>query len=169
MRYWKAAICFFLVFLIQTTALGDLFRAGAAPNLLLVFVVVYTWMYEESYGLVFGIVFGVMLDLSTQTIFGAQTLTFVLAAIPPMLLRNVFNPERLFADVLMVALATPINTIPVWCLYHLAGSTTHFLHTLENLPMLVILHVGIAAVLHLCLVRSIIKNRRDRRFVGGVR
>jgi rod shape-determining protein MreD len=168
-KYYKAGIVFFVAFLVQTTLLGDLFGSGVAPNLLLCLTVVFTFLYDESYGLVFGIVFGMLLDLSTQTIFGTQTLTFVLAAIPPLLLRQVFNPEKILPDVFVAVLATPINAFPVWWIYHLAGSLGKLRYVIDNLATLMVLHAVIALVLHLLLVRTIIRNRRDRRYNGGVR
>ncbi|MDR3305325.1 MAG: rod shape-determining protein MreD [Clostridiales Family XIII bacterium] len=167
MRYYKAAILFFIAFLIQTTILGGVSIRGVSPNLLLCLVVVFSFLYDESYGLILGIVFGLLLDLSTQTLFGIQTITFVAAGIPPLIFRRLFNRERVLPDILMALIATPINVFAVWFAYHLTGSPVKIDHAVGALPGLLISHAVIVCILHLLLVRTIIRHKRDRKYLGG--
>jgi len=168
MNYAKAAILFFACWLVQTTLLGRIWPFGAAPNLLLCAVVCFAWLYDAGYGLIYGIVFGLLLDISVQALVGASALTFVLCCIPAFALRRVFNPERALPAVLSALIATPVYVFGFWGIYHLCGAPAGILPAVQTLPALLIAQALVCLALHLLLVRTIIKHRRDRRYIGGV-
>jgi len=168
MNYPKAAIFFTVAFLLQTTVTGSIDILGAAPNLLLCLVSVFAYMYDRSFGLVYGLGFGILLDLSTQVIFGVQTITFVLACVPIFIFRQALNPLKLLPDILMVVIATFINAFVVWGFYHLAGSPVALHIMTQKLPGLVVMHAVIALALHLALSRTFVHARRDRKYIGGI-
>jgi rod shape-determining protein MreD len=164
MRWYKAALIFFFAFLIQTVVLWRFPIAGSSPNILLCLVVVFSFLYDERYGLVLGIIFGVLLDVSTSWFFGVQTVSFIIAYFAAAVLRSVFNHEKVIPDMLTALIATPVSAFLVWGAYRLAGGILYVRFVIESLPVLIISHCIIVAILHLLLVRSIIRHRRDRKY-----
>ncbi|MCL2111692.1 MAG: rod shape-determining protein MreD [Clostridiales bacterium] len=167
MSYAKAGIFFFICWLVQTTLLWRVWPFGVAPNLLLCAVVCFAWLYDENYSLVYAAIFGLLLDVQLHALFGVQALAFVLCCIPAFLLRRVFNPERTMPLVLAALIATPLNDVVLWWIYSIFGSPVSLLYMLHTLPERLIAHAAICFALHILLVRTIIKHRKDRRYIGG--
>ena len=168
MNYIKAGILFTICWLVQTTLVWRIWPFGAAPSLLLCAVVCFSWLYDEFYCIVYAVVFGLLLDLQVQSLFGVTGVALVLSCIPAFLLRTQFNPERTFPLVVSALVATPINVLVIWGINHLFGVPMNITLALRTLPELFISQAFICLVLHLLLVRTIIKDKRDRRFVGRV-
>jgi len=169
MNYLKAGIFFTVCWLVQTTLIWRIWPFGAAaPSLLFCAAVCFAWLYDEYYSLVYAAGFGILLDLQVQTLVGVQGLAFVLCCIPAFLLRMYFNPERLLPFLVAAILAAPINLIVVWGVNRLFGSPAGILFVLPSLPELIISQTIICLILHLLFVRTIIKDKRDRRYIGGV-
>ena len=168
MNYIKAGIIFTLCWLIQTTLLWRIWPFGAAPSLILCAVVCFSWLYEEFYCLVYAVVFGLLLDIQVQSLFGVSGVAFVLSCIPAFLLRTQFNPERSLPLLISALAATPINTFVSWGVNHIFGAPASVILVLHTLPELFVSQAVICLLLHLLLVRTIIRDRRDRRFIGGV-
>ena len=174
MNYLKAGVFFFICWLVQTTLLWRIWPFGtaagaaagtAAPSLLLCAAVCFAWLYDRNYALVYAVAFGLMLDIQTQALFGVQALALLLSLIPAMLMRRHFNPENALPAMLAAAAATPIKTLALWATANLFAATAP--HTLSAaigaLPELLISQTAICLILHLALVHTIIKDKRDRR------
>ena len=65
MRWYKAVIIFIIVFIVQATLLWRMPVYGYAPNLLLCFLCVFSFLYDERYGLILGTSTGVLLDIAS--------------------------------------------------------------------------------------------------------
>jgi len=167
-NYVKAGIFFFILWLVQTTLLWRIWPFGAAPHLLLCAVVCFAYLYNANYAFVYAIVFGLLLDLQVQSLFGVSALLLVLCCVPAWFLRFYFNPERVLPCVLASGIATFINVFGLWAIYRLFGTPASLLLTARELPELLIAQAVICLVLHIAFVRTIIKDRRDRRYIGGV-
>ncbi|MDR2156832.1 MAG: rod shape-determining protein MreD [Clostridiales Family XIII bacterium] len=163
MKYYIAVPVFLLMFLIQTTLLHRFPIFSYSPNLLLCFVVVFSFLYEKPYGLILGIVFGAMLDVATSWYFGVQTVTFVVVYGVISAFRRIFNHEKLLPDVLMAAIATPLNCFFVWGVYRLCGSPSDVMNAVRALPVLLVTQCVLTGILHLIFVRSVIRHRKDRK------
>ncbi|MDR0853300.1 MAG: rod shape-determining protein MreD [Clostridiales Family XIII bacterium] len=167
MKYYIAAPIFLVGFLIQTT-LSFVNILGFFPNIVLCLMVVFSFLYDENYGIILGIIFGVLLDLSTQQYFGTMTLLIVLSYVPIFFLRHVFNNEKVLPDMLMSVIATLIYAFGGWTIHHIFGSPVSIGSVIDILPALVISNAIIVCVMHLILVRTIIRHRKDRSYYGGV-
>ena len=168
MNYIKAGIFFAVCWLVQTTLLWKVWPFGAAPSLLLCAVVCFSWLYDEFFCLAYAVVFGLLLDLQVHSLFGVTGVALVLSCIPAFLLRTQFNPERVLPLVLSALVATPISALTIWGINHIFGVPKSIVLVLQTLPELFVSQALICLVLHLLFVRTIIRDRRDRRFVGGV-
>ena len=168
MNWVKATIFFFIIWLVQTTLLWRIWPFGSTPLLLLCAVLCFAWLYDAYYSIVFAVGFGLLLDLQTQALFGVWALAFFLACLPALLVRRSFNPERILPFVCIALFATVICVLVVWGINRIFGAPAGILLALGTLPELLLSHVVICILLHMLFVRTIIKHRRDRRYVGGV-
>jgi rod shape-determining protein MreD len=168
MRYYYAIPIFLIAFLLQTTILWQYPIFGYSPNLIFCLVVVFSFLYEERYGLILSIVFGMLLDVSTSLYFGVQTLGLLLVCISVRLLRLAFNHEKFLPDIIIAAGLTPVNIFIVWAIYHLCGLPLSVMYPVYSLLPLVIMHTIIVFILHLILVRGVVRFRQDRHYSGGM-
>ena len=168
MNYARAGVFFFVMWLIQTTLLWRVWPFGAAPSLLLCAVVCFAWLYDENYGLVYAIVFGLLVDIQTQALFGPNALMLTLCCVPAFLLRLNLNPERVLPVIFASLLATPVYVFGLWGVCRLFGAPADISLVAETLPGLLASHAVICLIMHFSFVRTIIRHRRDRRYVGGV-
>lgn len=168
MSWPKAGVFFFILWLVQTTLLWRVWPFGASPLLLLCAAVCFVWLYDEYYGIAYALIFGLLIDLQAQNLFGIWALALFLACLPPLVLRRFFNHERIVPFLLTTLLSTLLCVVVVWGVNRMFGAPASFMLVLGALPELLVSHVIICLVLHLAFVRTIIKHRRDRRYVGGV-
>ena len=168
MNYAKAGVFFFIIWLVQALLLWKVWPFGAAPSLLLCAAVCFSWLYDANYGLVYAIVFGLLIDIQTQTLFGPTALILALCCVPAFLFRQYFNPERILPAIFASLAATPIYVFGLWGICHVFGSPADISLAAATLPGLLAAHALICIVLHISFVRTIIRHRRDRRYVGGV-
>ena len=168
MNWIKAGILFFILWLIQTTLLWSVWPLAAAPSLLLCAAVCFVWLYDSWYGLVYALVFGLLIDIQTQNLFGVCAVSFVLAVLPAMGLRLIFNHERALPVIAAGLAATIICAFANWGINHVFGAPASVQLVLQTLPALLVSHAVICLLLHIVFVRTIIKHRKDRRYVGGV-
>jgi len=168
MNYLKAGIFFFIIWIIQTTLLWRIWPFGSTPHLLLCAVVCFAYLYSANYAFVYAIAFGLLLDIQVQSLFGVSALLLVLCCIPAWSMRFHFNPERILPCVIAALIATFINVFGLWAIYVLFGTPASIILTIRELPELLISQAVICLVLHIIFVRTIIKDRRDRRYIGGV-
>jgi rod shape-determining protein MreD len=168
MRYYFAVPIFLIAFLLQSVVIWRFPVYGYSPNLIFCLVIVFSFLYEERYGLVLGIVFGMILDISTSLYFGVQTISLVIVCIAVRLLRLAFNHEKFIPDVVIAAALTPVNVFVIWTIYHISGLPLSVMYPLRSLPVLVVMHMIIVLILHLILVRGVIRFRQDRHYSGGM-
>ena len=168
MNYAKAGVFFFVLWLIQTTLLWRVWPFGAAPHLLLCATVCFAYLFNSNFAFVYAIVFGLLLDLQVQYLFGVSALLLVLCCIPAWLLSYSFNPERALPCVIAALIATLINVFGLWGIYSLFGAPASIFVSIRMLPELLISQAALCLVLHIVFVRIIIRDRRDRRYMGGI-
>ncbi|MDR1496241.1 MAG: rod shape-determining protein MreD [Clostridiales Family XIII bacterium] len=164
MRWYLAAPVFFAAFIIQTVLLNGFELWGHSPNLLLCVVCVFSFLYREPYGLVMGVIFGALLDVATSWYFGSQAISFVIAFLIARPFGRVFNHEWFFPQIIIAALATPVNVFLMWGMGRLAGSPVHVRFAAESLPALLIMHCVLAVILHFLFVRSVIRHGIDKKY-----
>jgi rod shape-determining protein MreD len=168
MRWYISAPVFFVAFLVQITLLGGIELWGHSPNLLLCMVSVFSFLYIRPYGLIMGVAFGALLDVATSWYFGPQAISFVIAFLIARPFSRVFNHEWFFPQVIIVAIATPVNVFLLWGMGRIAGSPVHIRFALESLPSLLIMHCVLVVILHFIFVRSVIRHGIDRKYYGEI-
>ena len=168
MNYVKAGVFFFILWIIEAALLWRVWPFGAAPSLVLCAAVCFAWLYDANYGLVYAIVFGLFIDIQTQSLFGPTALVLVLCCVPAFLLRRNVNPERVLPVIFAALLATLIYVFGLWGICHVFGAPAGIMPAVRTLPALLVSQAAICFIIHILFVRTIIKDRRDRRYTGGV-
>ena len=165
-RYVLTALGFLFALILQTTVLKHVAIMGYSPNLLLCLIVVSSFLYDEKVGLIYGVLSGLLLDLSTGLYVGPSAIAFVLVYLFVISMRMIFNHERLLPEFLLAGVSTPLFMFTYWLLYKLAGSPVSVMLVLKALPVLLIYNAVIIIVLHLILVRGVIRYKRDSSLTG---
>lgn len=168
-RYIFAAIGFTIAFIIQTTLLKHFTILGWSPNLILCLVVVCSFLYDEKIGIIYGFVFGLLLDFITNIYIGPSAIAFTIIYLVALLIRHIFNYEKLLPALLLAAVSTPVYLLVIWICQISAGSPASILLVLRALPVQLVYNGVIIILLHLVLVRGVVKHRRDASFTGGFR
>jgi len=167
MSYPIAGIIFFFGFLLQTTALWRVPVFGYSANLTLCLIVTFTNLYKREYALIYGMVFGILLDVTTQQYVGAQSISFLIIYLLIRYIGDIFDHEKVLPELAFSFGATLINGFMVWLIYKIGGSPIPITLMLVSLPPVVFLNGVTVFLLHILLVRSIIRHHRDRKFNGG--
>ena len=162
-KYIIGCLGFLLVFILQTTVLKHIAILGWSPNVLLCLVAVCSFLYEEKIGLVYGIIFGLLLDLVTGPFIGPSAIAFTLVYLIALALRTVFSYERIIPELLLAGISTPLYSFSVWLLSTLAGHPISIILVLRSLPVLLIYNGIIIILLHLLLVRTATRNKKDTK------
>lgn len=165
-RYILSFIAFFIALLLQTTVLRHIAIMGYSPNLLLCLVVVCSFLYEEKIGLIYGAVFGLLLDMISSQFIGPSALSFVIIYIFVRIMRIFFNHERLLPELLLAVTSTPLYILTLWMFYKIASSPVSIIIVLKAMPVLIVYNGVIIVLLHLFLVRGVIKHKRDANISG---
>lgn len=165
-RYILGFMAFLLALILQTTVLKHIAIFGYSPNLILCLVVVCTFLYDEQIGMIYGIVFGLILDLFTNLYIGPSAIAFVVVCLFVRLMRIIFNHERLLPELLLALVSTPLYTFVLWGLLKMTGSPMSVLVVLKAMPVLILYNGIIIIILHLLLVRGVIKHRKDKNISG---
>ena len=166
-RYIYLGLGFLLAFILQTTVLKHIAVFGYSPNLVLCMVVVCSFLYDEKIGLVYGIVFGLLLDFTANIYVGPSAIAFILVYLFVIAIRKIFNHEHLLPELLLAGVSTPLYLFVMWFLYLIGGSPVSIIVVLKALPVLLIYNGIVIVLLHLLLVKGVIKHRKDTGFTGG--
>lgn len=78
-RYISMFLIIILCFLLQTTLFQNLKIANVAPNLLIILISSYGFMYGRKFGMISGIMCGILSDFIYNDIIGIYILIYVLA------------------------------------------------------------------------------------------
>ena len=78
-RYISMFLIIILCFLLQTTLFQNLKIANVSPNLLIILISSYGFMYGRKFGMISGILCGIMSDFIYNDIIGIYILIYVLA------------------------------------------------------------------------------------------
>lgn len=165
-RHLWSFMGFFLALILQTTVLKHIAIMGYSPNIILCLVVVTSFLYDEKIGLVYGVVFGLLLDLLTGIYVGPSAIGFAAVYLFVIFMRTIFNHERLLPELLLAAVSTPLYQFIFWAFYKAAGNPVSIFLVLKALPVLVVYNGIVIILLHLLLVRGVIRHRQDARFKG---
>lgn len=168
-RYIIGAIAFIVALILQTTVLKHIAVLGYSPNLLLSMVVVCSFLYEEKIGLIYGAIFGLILDMVSSFYIGPSAIGFVVVYAFVRIMRMFFNHERLLPELLLAVGSTPLFLLVVWAFYKMASAPISIIVILKAMPILIVYNGIIIVLLHLLLIRGVIKHRNDANISGNFR
>lgn len=165
MKYWKAGAAFLFAFLIQTSLLNVITIKGYTPNLMLCLVVVLSFLYEdEMYGVVYGALFGVLYDICYSGAIGPTPIALVVVAIFILIFREYANIENVInlwvVSIISIVLYYGLN----WLLCFMSGNPIGIMYVLKDLPWTGLYSMVVITIIYLCLLRKVVKHRKDRYF-----
>lgn len=128
----------YLVFFIQMAFFNNITMWGVKPNLILVYLtLLVTYTNKPAYMLV-AIIIGLIIDFSSSSIIGANTLALLTATLIVEKFNNIIYTSSIYVDILKISVATIVYGI-VYYLLCIAIKQSNF----EGLVFLKILGIEI--------------------------
>lgn len=103
-RFFVMAAILVGLFLIQTAVIASLFPIAVTPNLLLIFVVSFSFMCGQRTGIFVGFFTGLLVDIFTSGIFGFHALLYLFTGYCIGYFYKVFFDEDLKVPIMLVAI-----------------------------------------------------------------
>lgn len=167
MKYKTGFLFFLLGLIFESTILPRFSIFGITANVLLCFVILFSYLYDKPIGLIFGTIFTLMRDVLVEPVVGIGALNIFALALLIQLLRVYFNKENLITVLIFSVGGTIIYNLGYWLLLMLAGFNFGILFILEKLPIMIILNVITVVVLYFILIGRITRYRSDEKYQGG--
>lgn len=135
----------FLCFLLQTTVFKNITFNGIGPNLLIIAVASFGFMYGKKTGLVFGFMAGLLIDLFFGYFFGFYALLYMLIGYWNGMFKRVFYPEDIKLPILLILISDFILEFITYLFSFLLRGKIEFGYYLLNVFLPAILYTMVIA------------------------
>ena len=167
MKYRYSFLIFFIAFILQTTVMNHFRIFDMSPNLILCFVLIFSFLYDGYHGIFFGLLFGFTSDVFSAEIIGIAALcNFAVALMCIELKRYLYKESRISVTIVSVA-GTAVYALLYWSVNKMLGSSAEFLYVMEKEAVLLIYHIVVVLAIYQLVSRSVIKHRGDRYMYRG--
>ncbi len=159
MKYRYGFAVFLAAFIIQSTLAYHIAAFGVAPNLVLVMVIAFSFLFEEKHGMIFGILFGLLQDVMFSHVVGISALSYFLVALAISEIKRYLYRDNIISVAFIAIGGTVGYNLANWSLSRLFGGIYGFLYFLERLPTAIIFNMGFLFLAYWVIVRKVIKYR----------
>jgi len=159
MKYRYGFIAFFIAFILQSTILHNIALFGIAPNLILVLVIVFSFLFDELHGIIFGILFGLLQDVFFSDIVGISSACYFLIALAITEAKRFLYRDNILSVVFISAGGTLVYNLMYWTISRVFGGIHQFLFMLAKQPISIIYNMVLILILYWIIVRKVIKYR----------
>lgn len=135
----------FFCFLLQTTVFRNITFNGIGPNLLIILVASFGFMYGKKTGLVFGFIAGLLIDLFFGSFFGFYALVYMLIGYWNGMFRRVFYPEDIKLPILLILMSNFVLEFITYLFSFLLRGKIEFTYYLLNVFLPSILYTMVIA------------------------
>lgn len=152
----------FLCFLLQTTVFKNITFNGIGPNLLIIAVSSFGFMYGKKTGLIFGFMAGLLIDLFFGYYFGFYALLYMLIGYWNGMFRRVFYPEDIKLPILLILISDFVLEFITYLFSFLLRGKIEFIYYLLNVFLPAVLYTMVIAFILYPIILLI-----NRRFEKG--
>lgn len=165
MKYWKTALIFLVSIILQPTLLNFLTVLKSTPNLILAFVIVFAFLYQDYvHSLIFGTVAGVIYDMLYSLSIGQTALSLVIVSVIILMVRDSMNVENII-NMLMVSISSIFIYYSCnWIFLRILGENLGYLYMLKNSLVAGAYTLLVIAVIYVYLVNMSRRKRRSKYF-----
>lgn len=165
MNKWKFTLLCILTVFLQNSVMPRLAFFGAAPNLILVFLIVLSVQYGEKWGGYTGLALGLIEDLLFSTVLGVRALClYVIGYLVGRIFRASVHP--FWTGLIALFIATPFYDSVLWLFQYSMG--IRFL-PVWYVKSTLLIELGMHIVLYVLvfwLLRSLLKPQKIRKYTG---
>jgi rod shape-determining protein MreD len=158
-KYRYSFLAFLIGFILQSTVLHNIQLFGVTPNLILILVIAFSFLFEEKHGLVFGILFGVLQDMLFSPIIGISSAAYFGVALMASIARKYLYRDNFLSVISIAAIGTLGFNLIYWGLSSIFGGTYDVVYFLLRQPVALIYNTLILAFLNWFLIRKVIRYR----------
>jgi len=159
MKYRYGFAAFLTAFIIQTTLIHHMAILDVAPNLILILVIAFSFLFDEKHGIVFGILFGLLQDVFFAPVIGISALCYFLVSLGIGEVRRYLYRDNILSVAFIAFGGTLGYYVLFWILSAMFGSIYQITSLLGRLPLEMLLNMMILMVVYWFIVRKVIKYR----------
>lgn len=159
MKYRYGFIAFLTAFLLQSTILHNLSLFGIAPNLILVLVIAFSFLFDELHGAVFGILFGLLQDVLFSDLVGISAAGYFLVALAVTEAKKILYKDNYLSVIFISAGGTLAYNVIYWAISRIFGGIHQFLFMLAKQPVSILYNTALVIIVYWVIVRKVIKYR----------
>lgn len=167
MKYKYSFLLFFIAFILQTTVMNHFAIFQISPNLILCFVVIFSFLYEGYHGIIFGILFGLMNDICFAEIIGISSISYFAVALICIEMKRYLYKDSVISVLIVSSIGTVVYVLFCWSVYKMLGNGFEFLYVIKKEAVLLIYNTVITLIIYHFVSRSVIKHRGDRYMYRG--
>jgi rod shape-determining protein MreD len=167
LRYRYSFLMFLIAFILQATIMNHFSIFHMSPNLILCFVVIFSFLYPGYHGAIHGILFGLMIDICYATIIGVSALSNFSVYLICIEMKRYLNKDSMVSVMIASVTGTVVYALLYWSAYKILGYSYNFLFMLQKEAVLIIYHLIITMLIYQVVSRRIIKHRGDRYMYSG--
>ncbi len=165
MKWYTVAPTFLIAFILQVTLFNMFTINGVAPNLVLCFALVITFLFaNEQRCIICATIAGLFLDFAAGKYVGIYALTLFLVTLGTLLYKHFFNNESKIA-ILPLAIAGTIAYHFLSCIIlSIGGESISFVRIIEFIPFAIIWNIILMYIMYFLMIRKAMQRpRRSKR------
>ena len=159
MKYRYGFAAFLAAFILQSTIVYHISVFGVVPNLILVLVIAFSFLFEDKQGMVFGILFGLLQDVLFSEVIGISALCYFLVSLGTSEIKRFLYRDNIISVAFISAGGTVVYNLLNWALSAMFGGIYGVLYFLARLPIAIIVNFFILIPVYWFIVRKVIKYR----------
>ena len=165
MKYRYSFLIFLAAFIFQGTFLNAIEAFGVTPDLILCFVVMFSFLYsKEMHAVIFGTVFGFLADICFIQYPGVSALGYFITAIAVIAASRVLNRENIGTAIVLVTSATVLFGFYLFFFNMFMGGADDIRMLLLRMPLMVVLNVITSMIIYQFFIRRVVRFRNDRYY-----
>lgn len=165
MKWYTVAPTFLIAFVLQVTFFNMFTINGVAPNLVLCFALVITFLFENEHRcIICATLAGLLLDFAAGKYVGIYALTLFLVSLGTLLYKHFFNNESKIS-ILPLAIAGTIAYHFLACLIlAIGGESISFIRALKFIPFAIIWNTILMYIMYFLMIKkAMARPRRSKR------
>lgn len=164
MKLRIAAILFIAAFIIQGTLLNGIAIGGVTPNLILCFLISFTFFYENQNAIYLALIFGLISDFCFANIIGISSLGYLLVGFLLVKFSGILNKENILSPIILGTLGTFIFNLFYWFSSNMFTNHLKFTYFLQMQPLYIGYNIIVMILIYAVLINRVVKYRSDRYY-----
>lgn len=139
---------------------------GVSPNIILCFIIVFAFLFDNYQCFVFSIIFGILHDFCFSETIGVATISYFLVALGVYGIHGFVNKENRLSVILAAIGGTLLYSLIFWSASTVFGASYSIIAMLRVQPIFVLYNAVIVMIFYTALIGKVVRHRDDNKFKG---